>query len=81
VTTRGRSRALPADPRARILRSALEVFSELDPNALAALILGAVEGAENQWLIDPERVDPVTVIRQLRWLFRASVPAPARVVE
>jgi AcrR family transcriptional regulator len=77
-----RLRAILADA-ARLSMDKGELSPELDPNALAALILGAVEGAENQWLVDPERVDPVQVIRQLHWLFHVSAadPAPASAPE
>ena len=71
-----RLRAIVADA-ARLSMDKGELSPELDPNALAALIIGVVEGAENQWLVDPERVDPVQVIRQLHWLFRASTAGTA----
>jgi len=66
-----RQRTILADA-ARLSIDKGELSAELDPDALAALILGATEGAENQWLIDPERVDPVQVMRQLHWLLRAA---------
>ena len=71
-----RLRATLADA-ARLSIDKGELSPGLDPVALAALILGAVEGAENQWLIDPEQIDPVTVIRQLYWLFRGSAASTA----
>ena len=71
-----RLRATLADA-ARLSIDKGELSPELDPVALAALILGAVEGAENQWLIDPAQIDPVTVIRQLYWLFRGSAASTA----
>lgn len=71
-----RLRATLADA-ARLSIDKGELSPGLDPVALAALILGAVEGAENQWLIDPEQIDPVTVIRQLYWLFRGSTASTA----
>jgi AcrR family transcriptional regulator len=41
-----------------------ELPADVDATALAVVILGAVEGAENQWLVDPE-VDPVAAARML----------------
>lgn len=51
-----------------------ELRADLDPDAFAAFILGALEGAENQWLISPEAVDPAAVMRQLRALCAAARP-------
>jgi len=71
VARYARLRAVLADA-ARLSIEKGELSAELDPNALAALILGATEGAENQWLIDPGRVNPVRIVRQLHWLLSAS---------
>ncbi|WP_371579528.1 TetR family transcriptional regulator [Streptomyces sp. NBC_01314] len=51
-----------------------ELRSDVDPEAFAALVLAVGEGAENQWLVSPDAVDPVTVIRQLRLLCEAARP-------
>ena len=51
-----------------------ELRAALDPDAFAALVLAVGEGAENQWLVSPEAVDPVTVTRQLRLLCEAARP-------
>ncbi|MEV0640918.1 TetR/AcrR family transcriptional regulator [Streptomyces sp. NPDC050619] len=48
-----------------------ELPPELNPDDFAALLLGAIEGAENQWLVSPEEVDPAAVLRQLRALCSA----------
>jgi AcrR family transcriptional regulator len=41
-----------------------ELPADVDAAALAVVVLGAVEGAENQWLVDPD-VDPVAAARML----------------
>ncbi|WP_330288751.1 TetR/AcrR family transcriptional regulator [Streptomyces canus] len=51
-----------------------ELRADVDPEAFAALVLAVGEGAENQWLVSPDTVDPVTVIRQLRLLCEAARP-------
>jgi AcrR family transcriptional regulator len=38
--------------------------ADTDADALAAVLLGAVEGVEGQWLVDPE-VDPVACAREI----------------
>ncbi|MDT0321941.1 TetR/AcrR family transcriptional regulator [Streptomyces millisiae] len=47
-----------------------ELPPDTDPDALAAVILGAVEGVEAQWLIDPD-VDPERCARTLLSMLRA----------
>lgn len=42
---------------ARASLAAGEVAPDVDPDLLAALVLGAIEGLENQWLVTPDDVD------------------------
>jgi AcrR family transcriptional regulator len=51
-----------------------ELRTDLDAVAFAGLVLAVGEGAENQWLVSPEAVDPVAVTRQLRLLCEAARP-------
>ncbi|MEU4656127.1 TetR/AcrR family transcriptional regulator [Streptomyces sp. NPDC023723] len=51
-----------------------ELRADLDPEAFGALILAVVEGSENQWLVNPERVDPAKVVHQLRTLCAVAGP-------
>ncbi|MFJ4620374.1 TetR/AcrR family transcriptional regulator [Streptomyces sp. NPDC088812] len=51
-----------------------ELRADLDPETFGALILAVVEGAENQWLISPDEVDPATVVGQLRTLCSVARP-------
>ncbi|MFF7984124.1 TetR/AcrR family transcriptional regulator [Streptomyces sp. NPDC007901] len=53
-----------------------ELRADVDPEVFAALVLAVGEGAENQWLVNPEAVDPVMVTRQLRLLCEAARPRP-----
>jgi AcrR family transcriptional regulator len=61
-----RHRILRENTVAAVKRSVArgELPADVDATALAVVILGAVEGAENQWLVDPE-VDPVAAARML----------------
>lgn len=43
-----------------------EYPADVDPDATAAVILAVVVGLEDQWLINPEAVDPVASIKALR---------------
>lgn len=49
-----------------------ELTADTDPDALAAVILGAVEGVEAQWLVNPT-VDPVRCAEEMVALARALV--------
>lgn len=49
-----------------------ELAATTDPDALSAVILGAVEGAEAQWLVNPS-VDPVACAETLVTMVRALV--------
>lgn len=49
-----------------------ELSAELDPELVAAMLLGVIEGAENQWLIDPDAVAPESVIETMLWILRAA---------
>jgi AcrR family transcriptional regulator len=49
-----------------------EIRADLDPDAVATLFLSAVEGAENQWLIEPDAVDVERTLRTLRTLLTSS---------
>ncbi|MGW2892966.1 TetR/AcrR family transcriptional regulator [Streptomyces griseoruber] len=51
-----------------------ELRADVDPEVFAALVLAVGEGAENQWLVNPEAVDPVMVTRQLLLLCEAARP-------
>ncbi|WP_340383165.1 TetR/AcrR family transcriptional regulator [Streptomyces sp. SS7] len=66
-------RAVMADAVRRSLVAG-ELRADTDPEAFAALVLAVAEGAENQWLLSPETVNPVAVIRQLRLLCEAARP-------
>jgi hypothetical protein len=39
------------------------VASDVSPSAVAAAVLGMIEGIENQWLVDPDGFDPVEALR------------------
>jgi AcrR family transcriptional regulator len=49
-----------------------EIRADLDPDAVAMLFLSAVEGAENQWLVDPSAVDVRQTLRTLRTLLTTA---------
>lgn len=53
---------------ARLSISRGEIRAGADPDAVATLFLSAVEGAENQWLVDPGAVDVRAVLASLRSL-------------
>ncbi len=53
-----------------------EIPAGLDPDALAALTLGAVEGLEAQWLVDPDAVDVDTSLTQLASLLLTPTGGP-----
>ena len=65
-----RHRRLRATIRAAAARSLElgELDPRLDPDVVAGLVLAVVEGAENQWLLDPGSVDPEQIMTTLRRL-------------
>jgi hypothetical protein len=47
-----------------------------DPDLAAAHLLAVLAGLKNQWLLDPERVDPVAALADYLTLYRDAVPVP-----
>jgi len=60
--------------RVRNSAAAGELPDGLDPEATAALMLGIMEGLENQWLVEPEAIDIPHALAQLRTLLIAARP-------
>jgi AcrR family transcriptional regulator len=57
---------------ARVSMERGEIRSDVAPDDVAALLLSAVEGSENQWLVDPQAVDVRAVQLVLRALLVTS---------
>jgi AcrR family transcriptional regulator len=70
-----RSRRIRASMRAAFEASFArgELSASEDPAALAALCLGAIEGLEAQWLVDPGEVDVEAGITLLESLIRRAL--------
>lgn len=50
-----------------------EVSAELDPDAMAALLIAAADGLQIQWLLDPDGLDMGARLRQL-WTALRQIP-------
>jgi AcrR family transcriptional regulator len=59
------------------LQAAGELGSEFDPDALASLILGLLDGLQLQWLLDPD-VDMLAGVRAFNQLLMAALRGRAK---